>query len=325
MHYLLKATFMMTSPTPFWKSKVPPLFFLMCSTCTLQTCAASFSNGSATRNHVSFSHYPLSFLTSLVSDPDAPDNIQTTQSECVVLIKRGLRKCQTALLFLNLFKYDSTGMITNIPNLGMNYANYKTSIVQKYHVQLLGWPSDIPFANPHQITTAAAAKSLQNALSTSTCKWVAMSKRQQKEHTIMLAAEVEGGQVIGKKRKVCSDKGKRRGKPASEDEMNVDDEDNGEEEANNDNDENEQPTPPKKKKKTSGSLKKPTLPARKPNAAASSSKKPTLPARKRNATASSSKKSKATAAKKTTSVAKRLPPAALKSKEFIDSEDDSDV
>ena len=94
----------------------------------------------------------------------------------------------------------------------MNYVNYNTSIVQKYHVQLLGWPSDIPFKNPHQLTTVAAAKSLQNTLVVSTCKWVIMSKWQQKEHLTTLAADAEGGQVTGKKRKVRSDKGKRCGK-----------------------------------------------------------------------------------------------------------------
>ena len=66
-------------------------------------------------------------------------------------------------------------MITNIPNLGMNYVNYNTSIVLKYHVQLIGWPSEIPFINPHQLTTIAA-KSLLDSLTVSTCKWVILSK-----------------------------------------------------------------------------------------------------------------------------------------------------
>jgi hypothetical protein len=200
-------------------------------------------------------------------------------------------------------------MITNIPNLGMNYVNYKTSIVQKYHTQLLGWPSEIPFVNPHQLTSTAAAKSLLNALTVSTCKWVAMSKRQQREHAVMLAADVEGGRVVGKKRKVRSDKGKRRGKQGADD---VDDEDDDveedDEEGNNNSDENEQPMPAKKQK-SSASRMKPKLTARRSDAATTSSK------------------SKASAAKKAKRVTKRLPPAASKSKEFIDSdsEDDSDI
>lgn len=186
-------------------------------------------------------------------------------------------------------------MITNVPNLGMNYINYKTSIVQKYHVQLVGWPADIPFVNPHQLTTSAAAKSLQNSLTVSTCKWVSLSKRQQKEHAITLAADIEGGQVVGRKRKVRSDKGKKRKQADDED----DEDNNGEGEGEvSDGDENERPTPAKKQKSTAGR------------------KNPTTQK------TSASKTSKASAAKKAKRVAKILPPAAPKSKEFLDSDDD---
>lgn len=184
-------------------------------------------------------------------------------------------------------------MITSIPNLGMNYVNYKTSIVQKYHVQLVGWPSDIPFANPHQLTTIATAKSLQSALAVSTCKWVVLSKRQQKEHADALEASAEGGQVVGRKRKIRSDKGKRRGKlPDDEDE-------NGNGESNDEQDENDRPSPGKKQKsqKSSASRKKRIPTARKSNVATTSSKNANR-------------------------LTKKLPPAVLKSKEIIDSDDD---
>ena len=136
-------------------------------------------------------------------------------------------------------------MITNIPNLGMNYVNYKTSIILKYHVQLVGWPSEIPFINPHQLTTIVTAKSLLDSLIVSTCKWVILSKRQQKDHAAALAASAEGGQVVGRKKKVCSDKGRKRGKLADND-----NDGNGEsDELNDDGDENKQPTLAKKQKK----------------------------------------------------------------------------
>ena len=187
-------------------------------------------------------------------------------------------------------------MITNIPNLGMNYINYKMSIVLKYHVQLVGWPSEIPFINPHQVTTIAIAKSLLDSLTVSTCKWVILLKQQQKDHTAILVASAEGGQVVGRKRKVRSDKGRRRGKLADND-----DDGNGEsDELNDDSDENEQPTPAKKQKSSA------------------SRKKHIASAKKSDATTTFSK-----SAKKSKGVAKNLPPAALKSKEFIDTEDDS--
>jgi hypothetical protein len=166
----------------------------------------------------------------------------------------------------------------------MNYVNYKISIVQKYHVRLVGWPSDIPFVNPHQLTTIAAAKSLQNSLTVSTCKWVVMSKRQQKEHAATLVADAEGGQEVGRKRKVRSDKGKKRGKQADE---NI----NGEDEEANDNTDEDEPTNVKRQKPT----------------ASKTTRKP-----------------KASAAQKSKRVAKILPPTAPKSAEFISSEDDSD-
>lgn len=35
----------------------------------------------------------------------------------------------------------------------MNYANYDIAIVEKYKVELVGWPSQILFANPSAIGT----------------------------------------------------------------------------------------------------------------------------------------------------------------------------
>ena len=70
---------------------------------------------------------------------------------------------------------------------------------------------------------------------------------------------------------------------------------------NDDSDENEQTTPAKKKKSSA------------------SCKKRIASAKKLDATTTFSK-----SAKKSKGVAKNLPPVALKSKEFIDTEDDSD-
>ena len=190
-------------------------------------------------------------------------------------------------------------MITIILNLGMNYVNYKMSIILKYHVQLVGWPSEIPFINPYQLMTITSTKSLLDSLTVSMCKWVILSKQQQKDHAAALAASAEGGQVVGRKRKVCLDKGRKRGKLADSD----DDSNGKSDELNDDGDENERPTPAKKKKKQESSA---------------SYKKRIASAKKSNATTTFSK-----SAKKSKGVAKNLPPVALKSKEFIDTEDNS--
>lgn len=180
-------------------------------------------------------------------------------------------------------------MITNIPNLGMNYLNYPISIQQKYHVELLGWPEDIPFANPHHITVVALARKLQHALSVATCKWVVMSTRRVKEHSAMLALAIDGGDTVGKKRKQRSDKGTKRKRPATAIAE--------EEEDDDDDDEHEHDVLPPVKKRLR------TTKANRQSKGASIAKV-------------------ANAAKKAQHIAKNLPPAVLKSRELVDSEDD---
>ena len=141
-------------------------------------------------------------------------------------------------------------MITNIPNPGMNYLNYATSIQQKHHVELLGWPASIPFANPHHITVVAVTRRLQHALSVGTCKWVVMTKRRVKEHSAMLALAVDGGDIVSKKRKPRSDKGKKRKCPTT---AAVEDEEEGDED-DNDDDEHDVPPPAKKRSHTTAKV-----------------------------------------------------------------------
>jgi hypothetical protein len=186
----------------------------------------------------------------------------------------------------------------------MNYINYRTSIQQKHHVELLGWPVDIPFANPHHITTVAVARKLQKALSVATCKWVLMTKRRIQEHAAELALDVEGGNVIGKKRKPRSDKGKKR-KPERAtviEEGGEDEDDDGDEDEVEEEEEEDDTPPPAKKKKAAA-------PVKKPKAVATKSRTTT--------TAKA-----ANAVKKAKRIARALPPVAPKSKEIVDSDDD---
>jgi hypothetical protein len=196
----------------------------------------------------------------------------------------------------------------------MNYINYKTAVVQKLHVQLLGWPDAIPFVNPHQITTVAAINALRHALTVATCKWVVLTKRQQREYRAAMAKDFEDGLVVSKKRKVRADKGKKRKAVAPTDGDEEEEESEGSQSDETDDDETAAPPPPKKRR---------VLPK------ASSSKTTKAPAAKpkvRKAVKTAAKKTKGikTAVKKTKGVASRLPPTAPKSKEFIDSSEESD-
>jgi hypothetical protein len=95
-------------------------------------------------------------------------------------------------------------------NVVMNYVNYETAIVEKYKVDLVGWPATIKFANPSAIGTVDDIRALRNALKTGECKWIIQTKRQQAMHAEMLKNKREAGVAIGKKRKERSDKGKKR-------------------------------------------------------------------------------------------------------------------
>ncbi|KIK04385.1 hypothetical protein K443DRAFT_130862 [Laccaria amethystina LaAM-08-1] len=234
---------------------------------------------------------------------EAPGNLQAAQAECVVMIKNGLHK----------FPMNPTSLSSNasciaatsgIPNLGMNYINYRTSIQQKHHVELLGWPVNIPFANPHHITTVAMARKLQKALSVATCKWVIMTKRRIREHAAELALDVKGGSVVGKKCKARSDRGKKQ-KHATVTEEGAEEEDGdgieGEVEDPDEEEEDDAPSPAMKKK------------------AAAPVKKPKAVATKSQATTTAKA---ANAAKKAKRVARALPPVAPKTKEFFNSNSD---
>ena len=91
----------------------------------------------------------------------------------------------------------------------MNYVNYDVAIVEKHKVQLIGWPSAIPFANPSTNSMVDDIKSLCGALIAGECKWIAQSKFQQDSHATMLRTKRDKGEVIGKKIKQRLDKGKK--------------------------------------------------------------------------------------------------------------------
>jgi len=61
-------------------------------------------------------------------------------------------------------------------NITVNYVNYETAIVEKYKVELLGWPSKIKFANPSAIGTVDEICMLCDALKAGECKWVVQTK-----------------------------------------------------------------------------------------------------------------------------------------------------
>ncbi|KAJ3764953.1 hypothetical protein FB446DRAFT_835145 [Lentinula raphanica] len=94
----------------------------------------------------------------------------------------------------------------------MNYTNYHKSIVEKYHIRLIGLP-DFPVfkeangpVKPHDIKDQATLEALFTVLETGACCWSKMNEDEIKEHARWLATQVV------KERAVRSDKGKKRGR-----------------------------------------------------------------------------------------------------------------
>lgn len=92
----------------------------------------------------------------------------------------------------------------------MNYLNYETAIVEKYHVHIVGWPSRITFGSPSNISTMDGIRLLRWALKDGECQWAFLTKEEQKEHERKLANARSKGVSIGRRRKERSDKGKSR-------------------------------------------------------------------------------------------------------------------
>lgn len=143
----------------------------------------------------------------------------------------------------------------------MSYVNYERDIVTRYKVKLVGWPPAVKFASPSEIGTVDDIRLLRQALKVGDCKWIIQTRRQQQAHIETLAARVASGEVVGKKRKQRSDKGKTRKKSSRTGEKA------GEKHGNEDTDsENEDSRPLKKKrKKTTAAASRKLPPAIKSN------------------------------------------------------------
>jgi hypothetical protein len=190
------------------------------------------------------------------------------------------------------------GAILNLKSVGMSYIKYERDIVTKYKVKLIGWPPTVKFASPSEIGTVDDIRLVRQALIVGDCKWMVQTRRQQQAHIEMLEARVAAGEVVGKKRKQRSDKGKtrkkslRKGGKAGEKHRN---EDTDSEDISQKN----SSRPLKKKRKTVNDDTDEDI----------SQKKNSQPLKKK---------------RKTVAAARMLPPA-VKSREFInDSDDDSE-
>ena len=98
----------------------------------------------------------------------------------------------------------------------MNYANYDTSIVLVYGVQLVNWPLDGGVVSPSQLTNTADMRKLRNALKSGECRWKKLTATEVQAHDNEIEARRAKGEVIGKPRKKRSDAGVKRKRVADD-------------------------------------------------------------------------------------------------------------
>jgi hypothetical protein len=85
--------------------------------------------------------------------------------------------------------------------------------VLKHGVLLIGWPSEVQFVNPSQLSNSLEPlKKVCDALIDGTCKWKALSARERQERQEVYDAAIRGGTVQPRQRKKRSDAGKPRKK-----------------------------------------------------------------------------------------------------------------
>lgn len=90
----------------------------------------------------------------------------------------------------------------------MNYVNYEKVIIQKHHVKLAGWPKNVKFVTPANLSSVDDVRTLRHALKSNECHWVQLSEAEVKENMDSIAKREAAGEQVGRKRKLRSDKGK---------------------------------------------------------------------------------------------------------------------
>ena len=147
----------------------------------------------------------------------------------------------------------------NLKNVGMCYVKYDQNIIAKHKVELVGWPALVKFANPSEIGNVNDIRKLRHVLNVGECKWIVQSRGQQAAYAEKIMRKVAAGELVVKKRKQRSDKGKPRGSKVGKNtagqsskgtRRNTGDGEPGDSEEDSENDSSEKPRqPPKKKRK----------------------------------------------------------------------------
>ena len=128
----------------------------------------------------------------------------------------------------------------------MNYHNYEAKIVEKYGVELQGWPTSNPgICNPATLGGRTQLEKLLAVLESGKCHWVVLSDGELDERKKRNQAREERGEQVYRPHKSTKRKGHSNPKGAKSAEMIDDDDDdeatrthlddNGDEQGSGDN------------------------------------------------------------------------------------------
>jgi len=91
----------------------------------------------------------------------------------------------------------------------MNYVNYDTKVIELYQTKLIGW-TYCEFKSPFNIHTIDDVHILLEALQCGMCCWVRMTKSDMNNNRDEVDKRKAAGEIVGKARKLRSDKGIKR-------------------------------------------------------------------------------------------------------------------
>ena len=74
-------------------------------------------------------------------------------------------------------------------------------------LKLVGWPKNVKFITPVNLSSVDEVRALIHALKSEECRWVSLSTADIEEHMASIVAREAAGEQIGWKRKQLSDKG----------------------------------------------------------------------------------------------------------------------
>ncbi|KAI0702842.1 hypothetical protein BC835DRAFT_1303302 [Cytidiella melzeri] len=157
-----------------------------------------------------------------------PDTLRTAKMKANWL-KTQIRAKITAQLSKKTSTYLRVSSLTDIvveltgnPSIKMNYVNFEEQIVQRYGLAIVGWPANVHFVNPSDLSDSLPPlQGLCDALTNGSCKFVRLTAAEVKARRERVAADVAAGTIAPRKaRKPRKDAGvpRRSRKSTAEDE-----------------------------------------------------------------------------------------------------------